>query len=266
MKSKILKIIIVFMLLVFMCATVVNALSFTASITPSSTTVAEDTEFTVTVKVSNLDVGTNGINALEGFLDYDDKVFQPITESNVEGLNGWTANFFPDNKKVVLTKSTFTKTEENVFQVVFKTKKDIAGSTGAISYKNIKASNSADEITATDIATQITVGTPATNVPTNSTNNNTNNTPGTITPINNANSNNANNNANNSNNTNNNANTNGDNNISVYNNNIVSNDTVSDIPKTGVEDTLLYIIFSILVVAFIFYIKFERINKDMYKK
>lgn len=44
-----------------------SALSFTATMTPSATTVAEATEFTVTVKVSNLDVGTNGINSLKGY-------------------------------------------------------------------------------------------------------------------------------------------------------------------------------------------------------
>ena len=45
-------------------ASVANALSFTASMTPSSTTVPESTEFTVSVKVANLDVGANGINSL----------------------------------------------------------------------------------------------------------------------------------------------------------------------------------------------------------
>lgn len=266
MKSKLLKIVIVFIILLFTYETVVSALSFTASIVTGSTTVAENTEFTVTVKVSNLDVGQNGINALEGYLEYDTKVFQPITESSVEGLSGWKADFFPDNKKVVLTKSTFTKTEESVFQVTFRTKQDVAGSTGAISFKSIIASNSADEISATDIATQVTVGTTPTNTPTNDTNTGNTNKPSTINTTVNTNSNNKTNNTNvNTENINTDTNSNS-NNISTYTNTNTNSSSESDIPKTGVEDTILLMIFVILVIAFIFYIKIERINKDMNKR
>ena len=62
MKKKFLKITIVVLMLIWTCSTIVNALSFTATITPSSTTVAESTEFTVSIKVSNLDVGQNDID------------------------------------------------------------------------------------------------------------------------------------------------------------------------------------------------------------
>ena len=69
MKSNVLKISIIAIMLVFVYTTVVSALSFTPSMTPSSTVVPEATEFTVEVKVSNLDVGPDGINTMSGVLE-----------------------------------------------------------------------------------------------------------------------------------------------------------------------------------------------------
>ena len=46
MKKKILKITTIMIMFTLVYVSIVNALSFTATITPSSTTVAESTEFT----------------------------------------------------------------------------------------------------------------------------------------------------------------------------------------------------------------------------
>ena len=82
MEKKVFKVLIMIMLLVIAVSTVAQAASFTATMTPSSTTVAPETEFTVTVKISNLDVGNNGINSLSGYLTYDDSVFETIVIQN----------------------------------------------------------------------------------------------------------------------------------------------------------------------------------------
>ena len=119
MKKKILKISIILIMLVLVYSTIVNALSFTATMTPSSTTVEEATEFTIEIRVSNLDVGTNGINSLSGKLTYDDKVFETIGDSNIEGLNSWSPTYNAQTGKITLTKTTFVKTEEPVFQLTF---------------------------------------------------------------------------------------------------------------------------------------------------
>ena len=93
MKKRIVKICIIAMLLVWVYTTIVNALSFSATMTPSSTAVDESTEFTIRVSVSNLDVGSNGINTLSGTLKFDDDVFEDITDSSIEGLNSWSPTF-----------------------------------------------------------------------------------------------------------------------------------------------------------------------------
>lgn len=254
MKKKFLKIAIITMMLVLAYTTIVSALSFTATMTPSSTTVAESTEFTVSIKVSNLDVGPNGINTLSGYLKYDKDVFETITDSSIEGLNSWSPSYSSDSGKITLHKTTFVKAEEEVFQVTFKTKSGISGKSGKIEFTNIMASNSESQISATDVSTEITVGTVSDNIG-NTTENKATNT-GIVSgqPKNNTANNTANNVANNT------ANNKTNNTISYVNK---TNTSPEEVPYTGVEDTIMYVIGGVVVVALVFYIKFERINKEM---
>lgn len=253
--KRFLSIIVMIMLVVFAMTVSVNALSFTATMTPSATTVDESTEFTVTIKVSNLDVGTNGINSLKGYLKYDTEVFDTISESSIEGLNSWTAKYDATTGKIELTKNTFVTSTQEVFQIAFKTKSGVSGKSGTISYSNIVASNSESDISATDISTSITVGTAS-----NSENTVQNIAQGNtaVAPIINAttNSNNRNNVVNNTNVATNNTT---NNTVSQY----VNTTSETDMPKTGVDDTLLALVFVAIAVAMIFYVKIEKLNKDM---
>lgn len=255
MKKKFLKIVILLIMLALTFSTIVNAFSFTATMETSSPTVAESTEFTVTVKVSNLDVGPNGINTLGGYFRYDKEIFETISESSIEGINGWGYTYSSDTNKITLTKTTFVKTEESVFNVTLKTKANTSGKEGTIRFTNIMASNSEGDISATDISTTILVGTPGENTA-NSASNTANNT--SLLPLNRANTSNnttigiANNVANNVANR---------VNLPSYVNN--ANLTGEDIPYTGVEDTIPFVMIGIVVLAIVFYIKIEKINKEM---
>lgn len=275
MEKKFLKIAIIAVLLVFVYTTVASALSFTTTMTPSATVVPESTEFTVEVKVSNLDVGANGINSLSGYLKYDEKVFEKISESSIEGRNGWSHSYNAENDgKITLTKTSFVKTEEEVFQITFKTKSGFdkeEETKGQIQFTKITASNSASEISASDISIEITIGeedstsgNPTTNgtiqaqITTKPSNNTTNNVTNTnkVTNTNTNKAKNTNTNTNKATNTNTNKTT-----VGAYSNS--TNTTGEDIPYTGVEDTIMYLIGAIIIVAMVFYIKFERINKEM---
>jgi len=277
MKRRVLKVAIIAMLLVLVYTTIVSAYSYIVTITPSSTTVAESTEFNVKVSVSNLDVGTNGINALSGYLKYDDEVFETISASSIEGAKGWSLQGYDTEKgKVTFAKTTFVKSDEDVFNIAFKTKAGTSGKSGIISFTQIQASNSEGEISATDVSTTITVGTASENVA-NAANSNSNAIRANITANTSGNSitanvTNANTNAikTNTNTTNTNTRTNANTNSNTNTNSISSyvnamNSTTDDIPYTGVEDTVMYIIFGVIVIAAISYIRFERINKDLRK-
>ena len=269
MKNKILSVILMTTLIVLTLTVSASALSFTATMTPSATTVPESTEFTITVKVSNLDVGTNGINGLTGYLKYDTDVFETISESSIEGLNSWTIKFDETTGKISLTKSNFVTSTQEVFQITLKTKSDISGKTGNVSFSNISASNSETSISATDISTSITVGTSSSNNETsNSTSNITviNAVPSSnttvINSINTINSNTSTNNTVNSivsNTTNNTSN----NTVSSYVNTLTNTTSNEDMPETGVNDTILKLMFAVIAIAIVFYIKIEKLNKDM---
>lgn len=254
MKKRILKITTIMIMFTLVYVSIVNALSFTATMTPSSTTVAESTEFTVKIKVSNLDVGTNGINSLSGYLKYDKDIFETITDSSIDGLNGWSPVYTADSEKVTITKPTFVKSEEEVFQVTLKTKSGVSGKSGKVEFTNIVASNTDAEIQAQNISTEITVGNVSENV-SNSTGNNT--TIG-LSPSNKANNT---SNTNTAKNTTNKTNTNNTTNTPISS--VVNNSTPNEITYAGAEDTIIYIIGAIIVLALVFYIKFERVNKEI---
>lgn len=274
MKRDFLLITFVIALVVGLLINTVNAASIIATMTTSKTTVAESSEFLVTIKVSNIDAGTNGINSISGIFSYDTKVFESITGSSLAGSNNWTPNYFPDTGKIILMKPSFTKSDEDVLQITLKTKANTAGKSGVISFKNIEASNSETDIQAADISTTITVGNAGT-----SQNEGNSSTPQVITPnIGNSANTNTNTNTNSSvvigTNTNTNSNTNTNTNTSsnivtsstvnkVQN---VSNNTVtqteSDIPYTGVSNNIMKAIFVVLVIAGVFYFKYESIKEN----
>ena len=254
MKNKLLTTMVMVLFIIFMMTIVTNAVSFTATMTPSATTVKEATEFTITVKVSNLDVGSNGINSLEGYLRYDTEVFETISESSIEGLNNWVAKFDDTNGKISLTKNTFVTSTQEVFQITFKTKSGVSGKSGNISYSDIVASNSETNISATDISTSITVG----NAPAEDTSNTTSNVAvisnnvGTINAVSSSNNTITNNTANTANNV-----------VSSYVNTMTNTTSETDMPQTGVNDTVLKLIFVVIGVAIVFYIKIEKLNKEL---
>ncbi len=260
MKNKLLSIVIVMLLMISMVAMNAYAVSFTATMTPSATTVKEATEFTITVKVSNLDVGANGINSLEGYLKYDTDVFENISESSIEGLNSWVAKFDETTGKISLTKNTFVTSTQEVFQVAFKTKSGVSGKSGNILYSDIIASNSETTISATDISTSITIG--------NASEGNTSNTISNISAIQTntvsinaitSTGNNVTTNTANTTNTTNNTNQA----VSSYVNTMTNTNAGTEMPNTGVDDTILKLIFVVIAVALVFYIKIERLNKDL---
>ena len=272
---------------IFLMVQIVNAASLTVTMKPSSSTVQEATEFTVKVSVSNLDVGDNGINSLTGKLTYDSDIFETISESNIEGLNKWNATYDESTGVIEVNKNTFVKTSQEVFQIVFKTKSDVADKNGAISFSDIVASNSEEEISASDISVSISIsegssaGSSSDSSNSSSGNSSSNSSSNTVNIVVNSSSNNTTSN-NSSNSSSNNTSKNTSNNTSLSNTssndtnstysdnkNVVSNSSYTnttsedDMPKTGVSDTLVSLMLVGITVALIFYIKIEKINKDI---
>lgn len=267
MKRKFLLIVLVITLVTVMLVDTVSASSFIATMTASKTAVSESTEFTVTVKVSNIDAGANGINSVSGIFSYDTKIFETISTSSISGLNGWQPNYFPDIGKIVLFKPTYAKNDEDVLQVTLKTKASTAGKSGVVSFKSVVASNSEADIPASDISTTITVGNVASGSDSGNSSSstppaNTNQTQQIRTstvPITNNNTNNS--TVNNNSNSTSNIVTPSTVNQSVNVSN-VNSQTESDIPYTGASDNIMRAIFVVLVIAGVSYFKYESIKEN----
>jgi len=257
MRKKIAVIIIMLVLVVASLITTVSAASFTATITPSQTTVAESNEVVVTIRVSNLDVGTTGINVFEGVLSYSTQIFETINADSIEGTNGWQPSYNQDTGKISVYKQGFLNEDADIFQITFKTKTNVTGKTGDIKISDIKASNTGETIEAQTISTRITVGTPAENdnvgnTSGNKTNTttNTNRVPSQIPTKNTT--------RNNTTNTNRNV-------TSSYidsTNNTNNTKAVEEVPYTGASDNIMRAIFVVLVIAGISYFKYESIKED----
>ena len=229
MGIKKISIILVTLIMIFSLTNISYAYSFSATLTPSSTTVAAGSECTATVKVTNLDVGDNGISAFSCVVSYDTNVFEPLSASSFTALNGWSIqDFNQENSKILLVKSSFTKTSEDIFQITLKVKSGVTtGTVGKISCGTVKSSNGETDISALDISTSITVGTASIITPTN--------------PITNTNTN---------------TNTNSNSNTVVNKNKNTNTNTA--IPKAGENDSILCILLVIATLSAIFYVKYKN--------
>lgn len=250
MKKRLNCILLVFILIFSLLTVVSNAadLSFTTTMTPSKTSVTEATEVNVTVKVSNLNVGTNGINTFSANLSYDTDVFETLTDSSVEGLNNWSSTYSASSGKILLSKNSFVNSDEEIMQITLKTKSGVtAGTQGTVSLSGIQASNSESKIDSTNVSTTITVGTSSTGtVKINPTTNNTNATNNTNSvPANNT------------------TNTNVVNNTNMVNTNTnIANKATTNIPYTGPsEDAFIKIILGVVLVALAIYIKIRKMDE-----
>ncbi len=241
MGKKILKISMLVLLLFFTITNIVDALSCTATMTPSSTNVAEGQEFIVTLKINNMDAGSSeGFSSISGTLKYDNTVFETIGQSSFDKLNNWNPTFDAETNKLTLRSSIAAKTDTSICQITFKVKSEIKktqgkATTGTIKFDDIVATTAnADDTAVSSIQTTITVG--------QSSNNNNGN-------MNAANSNVVNIARNETPDT------------PSYVNDV--NKTEEDMPHTGAEDTAFVLLVAVVIVGIIFYIKFERLSSDI---
>ena len=284
MNKNLLKVGIIFLLLIFVLINISWAYSFNVTMTPSSDSSGN---VIIKLKLSNLDVGENGVNAFSAILNVDSSVYENVSSSDVMGLNNWTSNYSESTSKLTLIKTTPIKSDEEVLQITLKPKSGSTKKSGTVSLKSIIASNGTDEITISDYSVNVSatgsISASTTNTSnTTPTNKTSSNNTTTITISNNSNiaitsntTNRVNNNANSNNVSNNNANntTVATNNVSNYNTSTNTQNTVvptnlansvsSDetVPYTGTRENVRIILIVLLIVAFGIYIKFEKINK-----
>lgn len=267
MKKKLYIVSLMMLIIINMFSICVSALGFAITMTPSNTKIEPGTEVSVSVKVSSLNVGDDGINTFSATLGYDAEVFEPLTDANVEGSNDWKAAYATGTGRITLTKTSFVNSDEEIMQITLKVKSDIeSGTKGEITLSNILAANPEDEYSSSNISTTITVGdNSSSNQPSEQEPNNTD-----INNIinNNLNNGNTNNTTEDDNNNNSITDDDNDNNVSVItpianNTNNTDNNmrneidqVEDDIPYTGSEETdFMKIIMGLIIIALLIYRK-----------
>ena len=155
-KNKIKKMVIINMFIVI-CAigTMVNAesgKSFKAEVTPTSNTIKPGEEITISLKISDINMGDNGINALEGTIKYDKEIFEEITSSNIQSFNNWTTTYNDESstlngKFLSVNLSSGVKENTQIFSLKFKAKQSISKTTNTqIEFQDITSNDGIDLI------------------------------------------------------------------------------------------------------------------------
>lgn len=75
--------------------------------TPSSTKLNEGEEITITLELSDIKMGQDGINTFGGKLEYDENVFEKVTSDDISSQNNWSIAY---NDEETAKKGTFLAT------------------------------------------------------------------------------------------------------------------------------------------------------------
>ena len=124
---------IITVLILMVCITTVQALSFGVKITPSATDVKKGESVTLIVGVNNLDVGANGLNTFLATIEYDKNVFNTLTTDNVKEKSWleliyaisnfnklfYTWNFYIKIELILLWKIFLKNLINNIYRIIF---------------------------------------------------------------------------------------------------------------------------------------------------
>lgn len=137
--------------------------TFKASATASATKLKPEEVVTITVAVSDINMGEDGINALEGFIEYDKNIFEEIKSSSLQSLNNWTTTYNDESgnlngKFLSVNLSSGVKENTQIFTVNFKVKKDIEKTTSTkINFKDITSNDKTNLVNAGTKTVELTV-------------------------------------------------------------------------------------------------------------
>lgn len=166
MKNKILVSLLLIIMLGGVITNGVNATtsSFTANLISSTTSLEPGEEITISLKVSDINMGEDGINALEGTIKYDTNIFETIKQSNITSENGWSVTYNSETgnslagKFLAVNLSAGTKEDTQILTVKFKVKEDIDKTTTTqIDFEDVTSNDGIDLVNVGNKSVKITV-------------------------------------------------------------------------------------------------------------
>lgn len=115
--------------------------SIKVNVNLDKTTVKAGEVLTFTISTSDfVDIAGEGIFAVSGDLVYDRDIFEPITLSDITGLNGWTSpQLNEDASMFYIDRTDFTSTPGEVAKIAFHVKSDAKTTSNVeIRFNNVK--------------------------------------------------------------------------------------------------------------------------------
>jgi len=271
-KMKKMKLLVLTVILVLLLGSIsivkaeTNSLNFTPE--PSTKTLKEGEEIAITLKVSDIKMGDDGINTFGGKLVYDENIFEKVKNANFISQNNWSVVY---NDEETDKKGTFlatinsgAKTDQTIATLKLKVKTNLKSTTTKIQFTEL-SSVAEDEVNLPNKVINLnitgTVKEEEKNEQINTENNNTSNNETTNNNVTN------NTNTTNKNETTNNTNTNATNTIIITTNSMMINNQLVDntiaegkIPQTGIE--LTYIIIKIIAPVIVSVVSYLRVRKN----
>lgn len=125
---------------------------FKAKLTADNTSINSGDSVTLTLQISDIDMGEDGINVVEGTLNYDKDIFEKVLVTDFQDQDNWQTTYNSEDtekngKFLSANLSNKVKENTNILKVTLKTKKDLKESKKTtIEIKDITSNNGKDLI------------------------------------------------------------------------------------------------------------------------
>ncbi len=142
MKTKIrnITIILILAIIILFSKTVKAESKVEMQLTSSDTKLIAGQSVEVTLSITNIDAG-NGIDAIVGKINYDENVFEEITDEELDGQNKWNVQIYnPNTRLFTISKSSKVNKNSDVLKITFKVKEGVTAENAKISISDIVVS------------------------------------------------------------------------------------------------------------------------------
>ena len=144
--------------------------SFSASVTASQKTLNPGDTVTITLGISDINMGSDGINTVEGTLSYDSAIFETVSSSNIQSLNNWSTTYNEGTGKFLsVMLGDGVKSNTQIFSITLTVKASATETTATVSLKDITSNNGTDLVSAGTKSAKVTIASAETSTETNTT-------------------------------------------------------------------------------------------------
>ena len=169
MKKKILMSLLLMIMIgaIMMSSVKATTNMFKAELAATNTNLKPGDEITVELNVSDIDMGDDGINTLEGTIKYDTNVFEEITQASITSASGWSTTYNGEKgnslngKFLSVNLSAGTNEDIKILTVKFKVKDNVEKTTETqIDFEDITSNDGVDLVNVGTKSVKVTVTVP----------------------------------------------------------------------------------------------------------